>query len=549
MTGLEVYLGSSAQDTLWAIIVASIVLTLIGGIMATIGTISRMSSYLLVRVAFGDLGAGVVNIAFALSLLGWFGVNIDLFADAVVTFMASEFAIELPGWPVEIFAGVCMVTTTLYGFRAINILATLMVPVLAFITLMLAVTALDDMSLVEYWTLEKAETLTVSDGVAAIVGAIIIGAIILPDITRFSRQRRGGAYTAIWAYLIIELIVLVVAAFAAAALVEDNILALLQSLGLGIAGLMIVVGGSWILNSLNLYSSVLCVKATFPSLNGRSVTLMLGAIGLVAAAFNLLDSFLDFLTFLAALFVPVAGVIIADFFMHRQRYQLSTLDDNQAYSWPALIAWACGVALSFLQGRSMATRSHANFSHRRHFISGTGFLCFTEGRRVTISTGGKTMRRIGIDVGGTHTDAVLLEGDTILSTTKAMTTADVTSGVMNALHNVLTDANASADSIHAVMIGTTQFTNAVVERRHLSEVAAIRIALPGGRGLPSMTDWPEDIAEKVGRHTYALHGGYLYDGWPMAKMIDAEIEQVIDDIAHKGLSNIAIASAFSPDEC
>ena len=154
--------------------------------------------------------------------------------------------------------------------------------------------------------------------------------------------------------------------------------------------------------------------------------------------------------------------------------------------------------------------------------------------------------RIGIDVGGTHTDAVLLEGDTILSANKSLTTADVASGIMNALNTLIEDAQISESQITAVMIGTTQFTNAVVERRELSHVAAIRIALPSGDGLPPMVDWPEDIADTIGKHTFLLHGGYLYDGWPVAALCNNEVDQLITQLKEKGLTNIAIASAFSP---
>lgn len=154
--------------------------------------------------------------------------------------------------------------------------------------------------------------------------------------------------------------------------------------------------------------------------------------------------------------------------------------------------------------------------------------------------------RIGIDVGGTHTDAVLLDGEELLASTKALTSADVTTGILDALATVIDDGGIDQDSVDAVMLGTTQFTNAVVERRELAEVAAIRIGLPSGDGLPPMLGWPEDIAEALGRHVYQIHGGYLYDGQPVAPMNDAEIDRVVADIQAKGLKAVAIASAFSP---
>lgn len=154
--------------------------------------------------------------------------------------------------------------------------------------------------------------------------------------------------------------------------------------------------------------------------------------------------------------------------------------------------------------------------------------------------------RIGIDVGGTHTDAVVLDGDDILAATKASTSADVSSGILEALETVLSESATPVASIDAVMLGTTQFTNAVVERRELADVAAIRIGLPSGDGLPPKTGWPEDIAASLGDHVYQVKGGTLYDGHPLAALDLPAVDKVVADIKAKKLEAVAVASAFSP---
>ena len=156
------------------------------------------------------------------------------------------------------------------------------------------------------------------------------------------------------------------------------------------------------------------------------------------------------------------------------------------------------------------------------------------------------MLRIGIDVGGTHTDAVLLNGDTVVASTKALTSADVITGIMDSLETILAERAGAEDSIEAVMLGTTQFTNAVIERRELAEVAAIRIAAPSGDGLPPKVGWPDDISSCLGHNVYNLRGGYLYDGWPLAELDDREIDKVIKDLVSKKVEAVSISSAFSP---
>ena len=349
ITGLEVSQGLSPINAVWALTLGSLIILLIGGIMGAIGAKGRMSSYLLVRIAFGDKGASLVNIAFAISLLGWFGVNINLFADAVSRLALDLFGLEIPTLILAIFASICMTVTTIVGFKAINILATLMVPILAFVTFLLAKSALTTKSLTDILSAEGTETITTGQGISAIVGAIIIGAIILPDITRFVRHWSGAIYTAVIAYLIVQLAVMGAAALAGAVSGKTDILDIMLDLNLGIGAFLIVIGSSWVLNSLNLYSAILGTKATFPKLNSTLLAIGLGAVGVIAALLNLLDNFIPFLIFLSDIFVPVAGVIIVDaLLMRRKDYHIDTLTDNRSFNWAGLTAWAIGAGFALM---------------------------------------------------------------------------------------------------------------------------------------------------------------------------------------------------------
>lgn len=143
---------------------------------------------------------------------------------------------------------------------------------------------------------------------------------------------------------------------------------------------------------------------------------------------------------------------------------------------------------------------------------------------------------------------MILDGNDVVASTKVLTSANVKDGVVNALDDALERSGVDHKRIEAVMIGTTQFTNAVIERRELAPTAIIRIALPSGELVPPMIDWPDDIAEALGRHVYMIHGGRTYDGFPIAPLDDVEIDAVIDDLVGKGIKLIAISGVFSPSD-
>lgn len=154
--------------------------------------------------------------------------------------------------------------------------------------------------------------------------------------------------------------------------------------------------------------------------------------------------------------------------------------------------------------------------------------------------------RIGVDVGGTNTDAVLMRDREVLASCKSPTTANVSDGIVKAIGTVLDESGVGPESIQHVMLGTTQFTNAFVERKELVEVAIIRLALPATRGLPPMIDWPEDIAQALGKHHFLVRGGYNVDGRHIAELDEDAVVQAAKDARNAGVTAIAISCVFSP---
>jgi N-methylhydantoinase A/oxoprolinase/acetone carboxylase beta subunit len=154
--------------------------------------------------------------------------------------------------------------------------------------------------------------------------------------------------------------------------------------------------------------------------------------------------------------------------------------------------------------------------------------------------------RIGIDVGGTNTDAVLMDRDRVLAEIKQTTTPDVTAGILAGLHSLMDQTGVDADDVEAVMLGTTHFTNAVVEAQRLLEVATVRLGLPATAALPPLIDWPDRLKRAVGDHVYLCHGGHEFDGRPISPLDRDELRRVGANVAGNGLRALAVSSVFSP---
>ena len=154
--------------------------------------------------------------------------------------------------------------------------------------------------------------------------------------------------------------------------------------------------------------------------------------------------------------------------------------------------------------------------------------------------------RIGVDVGGTNTDAVLIDGAKILASTKQPTSSDVRTGVAASIAAVLAQAGVASEHVRSVMIGTTQLTNALVERKGLDRVAILRLASPSGEALPPLTGWPQALVERIGRRIFLLPGGYEVDGREISAFDEVAVRAAARACRDEGIAAIAVSSAFAP---
>ncbi|KUF06692.1 hydantoinase/oxoprolinase family protein [Leucobacter sp. G161] len=152
--------------------------------------------------------------------------------------------------------------------------------------------------------------------------------------------------------------------------------------------------------------------------------------------------------------------------------------------------------------------------------------------------------RIGIDVGGTNTDAVVVDADgNVLASTKAATTLDPFDGIRMALAQVLEGIDKGR--IGQAMLGTTHPANAVIQRRGLQRVGALRLAAPASIGVRPGAAWPKDLAQTILGPTQIIRGGNNYDGSEISPL-DEDAVRAFAAEASGVVDTIALSAPFSP---
>ncbi|WP_373896296.1 hydantoinase/oxoprolinase N-terminal domain-containing protein [Virgibacillus sp. CBA3643] len=154
--------------------------------------------------------------------------------------------------------------------------------------------------------------------------------------------------------------------------------------------------------------------------------------------------------------------------------------------------------------------------------------------------------RLGIDVGGTNTDGVLLDRNmNVIQSLKSPTTLDVETGINNTINQLIQHSNIDIKNIEFAMLGTTQCTNAIVERKNLNRVAVIRIGAPAGLAIKPLTGVPEDLRAILNNHTYIVEGGHEFNGEEISTLNESRIREIAEELQGK-VDSIAVTSIFSP---
>ncbi len=334
----ELVRGIGLSQAIIAAVTGALILSLMSVPAAIVGSRTRLSSYMIVEHTFGFAGAKFVNFWFGLFLLGWYAVTAELFGRTLFLAAGELTALTMPEWSYTVVSSAIVTATTIYGFKAIDRLALFAVPFLllalvAVVVMSLQQTAFSDLLLIE------GAGIDMPTAISAVVGAAIVGVVLMPDFTRYTRNTRdcvvasflGQGGGIIVAYVLGMIPVLVWN--------ELEPMNYMIVMGFGFIALLVLVFATWTTNVANLYGAGLAGRASVPVGDYRTVVIVAGIVGTIAALVGIADHLIDFLITLGLLVPPIAGVYLCDFFLlGRTDFSGSRLENRPAFRINAMIA-------------------------------------------------------------------------------------------------------------------------------------------------------------------------------------------------------------------
>ena len=348
--GAQIGLSLGFRDSMIAFLIGGFFLSILAYIVGMIGVRSRLSSYVLIKIIFGKNGAILLNISLAIALLGWYGISMDIFSASLNQLMRSIFDVNVPNYLIEIIGGFLMTYSAVKGFKLLESLSTWITPLLIILTASLGYKAFAIWGNRLSQEALDANPMTVTMAADAVIGAFVLGAILMSDYSRFARTTKDLATASFMPYFLLSTLAYTVAFFAAVATNETDIIRIMSALGLGLAAVFLIFLSSWIVNGINLYSATLSLSSIYVKAKQWHMALLTGTLATVAALMNILEQLTSFLTLLTAIFTPVGGILIADYYLLRKKknYSIDELGYASSLNYRAIASCIIAVSFSFL---------------------------------------------------------------------------------------------------------------------------------------------------------------------------------------------------------
>jgi cytosine permease len=332
--GMMIGLGlGKISSVVVSYILGEIILIVMMGLTGYIGAKTGFSTPLIANFSFGRIGAIIISLSIALSLIGWFGVQAAFFARTIQFYFKTDFSLPI----FSFLCGIVMMIPAIFGIRGLSALSWMASPFMIVIFLWglikMGFHFLPSETLVSLALNHKPDPYPLTLGAAAsiVAGGFIVGAITSADIFRYARPRMKDIFLAATVAMVVSAFLHLVGSVLAMntgvyherlpELVIDN-----QYLGLGFIGFLVLLLAQWTTNDSNIYSSVLALNNIFRT-KRWIVTIGAGVFASLFAAFGILERLELFLKILAVSIGPIGGIFICDYYILR-RLKLSDLREK-----------------------------------------------------------------------------------------------------------------------------------------------------------------------------------------------------------------------------
>ena len=332
-------IGLTLNGFLLAMILGNAFLGVYCGLLGYIGQKTGLTLDLMAHRSFGEKGSYLPSALISFTQIGWFGVGVAMFAIPVSGLTGGR----IPVWALIIITGTVMTATAYLGIRALAVLGSIAVPLIAVLGLYSVGWGVDKVGgFMNVFAQIPQKPISLATGIAIVVGSFISGGTATPNFTRFSKTPRVAVLATVVAFFVGNSVMMIFGAVGGAVTGVADIFDILILQGLAIPAILTLGLNIWTTNNNALYTGGLGLT-NITGLRQKPMVLVSGIIGTLAAIW-LYNNFVGWLSFLNATLPPVGAIVMLDFVMHRPSYREGAAPAHKVH-WGSIAGVIVGAAV------------------------------------------------------------------------------------------------------------------------------------------------------------------------------------------------------------
>lgn len=347
--GAELGNGMNLADSLTATMIGSFILGIIGALCAYVGAKTGLSTSMISRFLFGNVGARIVSVVLGIFSLGWFGVQVGFFASNMQTAFLNLWGMDLSLGLLSFIGGMLMMSTAIWGYRSIERLSAWSVPLLVIFIAIAIFTAFHSNGTAAIWEPISGSPIPMGTAISLVIGIFIVGTVLSPDIARWARTPMHAITAAFIGFFVGNSFMTVIAIFLSRVMDSDDLTNIFLALGLGLPAIIVLTLAQWTTNTSNLYSASLGFSVVFQRVPKKLITVVAGVLATVLAVAGIYDKFLTFLNIITMFVSPIGGIYTAEFLLvDRKKFTFEGLDRNKNWVVRSLVAWVAATCFAYM---------------------------------------------------------------------------------------------------------------------------------------------------------------------------------------------------------
>jgi cytosine permease len=296
--------------------------------------------------AFGDKGSSFINsLVVFIAQLGWFGVQTATCAAAFSGLMSYVGVESFPLWAGCIIWGAVMLVTAVYGYTFMKILNYIAVPALLIMCLYGIIYSINKIGwdVIAGFKPPAESAIPMASAISIVIGLFAVGTVINGDFARYARNRAATILATICGVIPAAVFMIFAGAVMARGAEQYDIAMVFAELGVPVVGMLVLILATWTTNTTNAYTAGLAAMKVFSLKDTKRplVTMLCGAAGVVIAIAGLATVLTTFITILGSFVPPVAGVVLADYWIIRKGTP-SNWSPVRGVNFCGVLAWAIG---------------------------------------------------------------------------------------------------------------------------------------------------------------------------------------------------------------